>query len=616
MRTRLPRQERSLRLYLLLAVVGTACGLAVWPAKAETKDYYFPEVRVEIAVEPDGSFSVDEFRTYDFEGHFSWASLWIPTMVERSGYSYSVSIEGFRVLDSDGRPLQTEVAPSDRKFEAKWHFQARNERRIFHIQYRVRGGIISYADASELYWQVIGDDWDRPTEKVAVTAVLPEAVGSKDDILVYGHGPLSGWSEIVDNRVARFTAANLPAYQFLEIRLVWPAGLVAGVPSSRHTRASIKQEEARFVQQTIERIRQSQEEEQRKPQRILKLVTVWVIWLAVSSLAWLFIYIRTWKKVGQDYGFQGLPEYYRDLPSDLRPALVEVLLKEGGAISPRSFTATLFDLARRGYVELEDQEVEKQGLFGTKEEIQTAVTLKKEYASDPGLLPYERDVLELLFETVVQTGKKPGARFNLDELKKYLKKKPQKFQTWYRGWAKKVDGEAKRLQFIEPKSIRSRNVFLAATIPLAVLTLNPILGVLAAFFIPKIKRRSEHWARENELWKSLDRFLDDFSDFEELPAEAYKLWEHYLVFGILFGNAKKILKMLPIILKDERATIPVWYLGVSRSGLAAPGRIAGLVKSIESASSSIHAAATSAAHYSSGRGGGFSGGGGGGGRAG
>lgn len=119
--------------------------------------------------------------------------------------------------------------------------------------------------------------------------------------------------------------------------------------------------------------------------------------------------------------------------------------------------------------------------------------------------------------------------------------------------------EAKKLEFIEPKSTRIKNIFLASTLPIAILTLNFVLLVLAALLIPKIKRRDIHWARENELWRAMERFLDDFSSFEELPPESYKLWEHYLVFGIVFGNAKKILKMLPIILKDERAVAPAWY---------------------------------------------------------
>ena len=36
----------------------------VLSAGAATKNYYFPEVRIGVAIEKDGSFLVDEYRTY------------------------------------------------------------------------------------------------------------------------------------------------------------------------------------------------------------------------------------------------------------------------------------------------------------------------------------------------------------------------------------------------------------------------------------------------------------------------------------------------------------------------------------------------------------------------
>lgn len=581
--------------------------------EAETKNFYFPEVRIDVRIERDGSFIVDEFRTYDFEGNFSWATVWIPLTVDRQAYRYDLSVEDFQVLDERGRPLRTETSSTGGKFQAKWYYQARDEQRTFHIHYRVRNGIISYPDVSELYWQPIGEDEDKPTKKVTVIITLPEPAAKKDDLLVYGHGPLQGWAEIVDSQTARFTAANLPAHQFLEIRLTWPAGMVAGIPSKRHNRDSIRQEEARFVEKTIKKAKQALEKREHQKKIFLTIAGLWAVWLVLGSLLWFFLYLRFWKKVGKDYHFNDIPDYYRELPSDLQPALVEVLLREGRSATPRSFTATLFDLARRGYIELEDRKAEKRGLFGTKDDYETTVTLKKDYAGARQLLAYERDVLEFLFKTVAHQGGREGARFEVEELKTFLKKKPQTFQTWYQKWAKSISQESKKLRFIEPQSLKVRNIFLAVTIPAAVLTLNPFFAILGAIFIPKIKRRGEKWARENELWKSLDHFVDDFSDFKEVPPEAYKLWEHYLVFAIIFGNAKKILKMLPLILKDERAVVPIWYFGFDRSGFTATGRIASMVHSIETMSTSIQQASMAATHYSSGGGGGFSGGGGGGG---
>ncbi|UCE22189.1 MAG: DUF2207 domain-containing protein [Candidatus Aminicenantes bacterium] len=584
--------------------------------EAQSKNFYFPNVRIEVNIGRDGSFTVDEYRTYDFQGSFSWALLTINLHVIRNGYSYTLSIEDFKILDESGRPLRMETSRRRGVFEAKWYYAASNEQRTFHFHYRLRGGIISYPEVSELYWPIIGSGWDKPTKSATVVVHLPEFVSRQEDILVYGHGPLSGMVEIVDRKTTRFTASNIRAGQFMEIRMVWPAGLVSGVSSNRHTRESIMQEEARFVQETIEEARRAQEEAAQRQKRQSRLLYFWLAWLIAAPLIWLPFYVRSWKKVGKDYRFDDIPEYSRELPSDLSPALVEVLLREGRDITPRSFTATLFDLARRGYIELDDKLIEKRRLFGTKQVYETTVILKKEFMDDSKLHSFEHALLHHLFVTVGEQYPKKGAQIKLEELEDYLQKKAKEFQKWYRGWMKSVRRESKKLEFIEPASSKMRTIFLAATMPLAFFTGNIVLLLLSSILIPKIKRRGRHWARENELWRALDRFLDDFARFKDLPPEAYKLWEHYLVFGILFGNAKKIIKKLPIILKDERAVAPVWYYGFNRASFIRTGRIESMINSIESMSTSIVQASTSAAHYSSGGGGGFSGGGGGGGGAG
>ena len=600
--------------------IGALLGALNFGLNASPKDYYFPEVKILASLERDGSFVLDEQRTFDFEGSFSAAWYTLPLSVERKGYRYDIALEEFEVRDESGQVLPLKTSTTGGVYKAEWSFRAADEQRTFRIRYRIRNGVVSYQDVSELYWQMIGEGWDRPTRSVAVTVTLPADAPSKEDILVYGHGPLSGWAEIVDARTARFTATDLPAGQSLEVRMVWPAGMVDGVPSTRHNRESIRKEEAGFVQETIDRARQDQErarQEQERSARMKKAfltgASIWAVWLVIGPLIWFLIYHHYWNKVGKDYRFPGMPEYYREPPSELRPALVEVLLHEGGAVTPRSFTATLFDLARRGFLEFEDRSVEKAGILGKREKLETAVILKKDYAGDRELLPYEKDLLELLFNTIVSGSHEPGAKLDIDELKDYLKKNPREFQTWYQAWIKNVRQEAAKLRFIEPQSLKARNIFLAVTLPLGVLTLNPLLFLLAAIFSPKLKRRSMPWARENELWKGLERFLDDFSNFKEVPPEAYKLWEHFLVFGIVFGNAKKILKMLPVILQDERSAAPVWYSGFDRSAFAGTARIAGMVQHIGVMATSIQQASTSAAHYSSGGGGGFSGGGGGGG---
>jgi len=585
-------------------------GVTALAGRAETKNYFFPEVRIEVSIARDGGFVVDEYRTYEFRGPFSWADLAIPLAVTRHGRRSEARLSDFEVSDERGRALESETRFGGDRFEAKWHYSARNERRTFHIHYRIDGGIRSYPDVTELYWQVIGDGWAKPTRKVVVEARLPEALSDRNALKVWGHGPLTGWAEIVDERTARFSADNVPSGQYVEIRMLWPAGLVAGVPSSGESLESITQEEAGFVRDTIERVRRAAVQEQEAKRKWLKILAVWGGWQLVGPLIWLLVYFRFWPRIGKDHRFEGLPEYYRELPSDLKPALVQVLMREGREVTPAAFTATIFDLARRGFLRMEDRKVEKKSLFGSREHEETRLTLSKDFDTDASLRDYEKDLLVLLFSRLGEAGMSKGSSFTLDDLKEYLRKKAQEFQKWYGSWTKSIKEEARPLGFLEPESLKARNLFLAVSLPVGILTLSPVLLILSGVLIPTLKRRTMAWARENELWKAFRHFLDDFSAFNELPPEALKLWEHYLVFGVLFGNARKILKALPVILRDERAAVPVWYAGASQAAFFTSGNLTGMIASIEHMATTVSQASLAAAHYSSGGGGGFSGGGG------
>jgi uncharacterized membrane protein len=598
--SRIPRPSTN----AVLAIIG-ALVVLFGPAApgAAAKDYYFPQVRVEVAIERDGSFVVDEYRTFQFDGSFSYAHVAIPLRVERLGVRRNVNVSELVVTDERGGALRTEFTEKGGVLTAKWFYSARDERRTFHIHYRVTGGITSYPDVTEFYWQVVGDGWDRPAADVRATIKLPEPVPSREDLHVWGHGPLAGWAEVVDERTARFSTPELASHQFFEVRVVWPAGLVDGQASDRYTLASIKAEEEGYVRDTIDRVQRAREAAARRRQRsenanrkFFKALSFWGGWQFVGPLIWLFFYFRVWSAVGKDYRFEGIADYVREIPSDLPPALVQTLMREGRTVTPAVFTATLFDLARRGVLEMEDRNVQKKGLFGSKDAVETTVTLKEDLSHAAGLRPYERALLSFLYEKVSGNGPAKGASFRVDELQTFLKKKPQKFQAWYTKWTKAIRNETKPLRFLEPESLKARNIFYAVSLPLAILTLNPVVLILAVALIPTLKRRTMTWARENESWKGLKRFLDDFSDFKEIPPEAYKLWEHYLVFGILFGNAKKILKILPAILQDDRAAAPIWYTGFNQASLAAGGGLQSVINSIENTAMAIHHASTSAAH--------------------
>lgn len=102
------------------------------------------------------------------------------------------------------------------------------------------------------------------------------------------------------------------------------------------------------VQETMERARRAREVAQKQEEIFHRLglgraglVSLW------SSHLGLF-YFYFWKKVSQDYQFDDIPEYYREILSNLPPALVQVLRKQGGKPDPVALTATIFDLGLTG----------------------------------------------------------------------------------------------------------------------------------------------------------------------------------------------------------------------------------------------------------------------------
>ncbi len=400
-------KRRGLGRFVPALVAAVILAVSTGPAAASgaDKDYYFSQVRVEVAVERNGSFLVDEFRTFEFQGSFHYAFVVIPLGIERGGVRADVKITDLSVMDEQGQPLKTEISENDRELTAKWFYSAQDERRTFHIHYRVAGGITSYPDVTEFYWQVIGDGWDKPARNIQATVILPGPVPSKADLLVWGHGPLAGWAEVVDERTARFSAPDLASHQFFQVRVVWPAGLVSGIPSDQLTLAAIRAEEESYVRDTIARVQRAQADEAGRRQGVeatkrkaLKLLGIWGIWQIVGPLLWLVVFFRVWSAVGKDYRFGGLPDYVREMPADRPPAVVQSLMREGRTVTTTAFTATIFDLARRGVLEIEDRNVSKKRLFGTKEVVETTITLKKDPGQDSGLRPFEHSLLAFLYE--------------------------------------------------------------------------------------------------------------------------------------------------------------------------------------------------------------------------
>ena len=136
--------------------------------------------------------------------------------------------------------------------------------------------------------------------------------------------------------------------------------------------------------------------------------------------------------------------------------------------------------------------------------------------------------------------------------------------------------------------------------------------IIKAIYSSKLNKKLEPFTNqgldENQMWKGLKKYMEDFSMLDKREVPELVIWEEFLVYATAFGIADKVLKQLKIVFKDIYENMDMnshayMYMMMHTD----------FTSSFTSAiSSSVASSYTSTLSSGSGGGGGFSGGGGGG----
>jgi uncharacterized membrane protein len=354
----------------LLGALAVALVLVAW-GQAAAKSYYFPDVEVDVIVQPDGSFRFREERTFAFEGDFSWAFY----KVERARVAGGdrVDIVDF-VVGEDGRPYELgdqaqleraktpgtySIAREGDSVVGRWYYRADDDTRTFDISYTVLDAVTVYDDYAQLYWKFIGGEWDVPTRRVSGTIHLPPGA-DKDRVHAWLHTTLTSEYWIEDGQTIGFRVENLPTKKFVEMRALFPPDLVPGAT----TRVSgpiwdkAFAEESRWVEQANRERRAAKQslEEFRARQKVGGRLAV--VLAALILGVWAILFAR----FGREHSVSFAGDYYRELPSERAPAVVGYLYRSG-VVGSDDMVATILDLARRGYFKIREVEHQDRSLL-------------------------------------------------------------------------------------------------------------------------------------------------------------------------------------------------------------------------------------------------------------
>jgi uncharacterized membrane protein len=212
----------------------------------EEKSFDLPSAYVVADVQPDGSVLVTEEITYDFSGSFEGGYREIPLKDGMSVEDVSVSEGGTEYapgasaeLGSSGATGTYGTANLGDSYRIVWHYRAWHEERTFTVRYRLEGLAVAYDDVVDLYWQVWGDEWQEPLDSLGATVVLPEEA-REGELKVFGHpASVGGATSLGPDGISasgvspRLDAVDVPAGQFVEMRVVFPRELLSSTGGAR-----------------------------------------------------------------------------------------------------------------------------------------------------------------------------------------------------------------------------------------------------------------------------------------------------------------------------------------------------------------------------------------------
>ncbi|HEU5049323.1 MAG TPA: DUF2207 domain-containing protein, partial [Gemmatimonadales bacterium] len=336
--------------------------LAAVPAAAQ-RSFEIPRFDATIAVLPDGSIDVTE----TIEGRFigKWNGIYRKVPVEYrtpQGFNWSIRISLVSATDDQGRPLRTESSRQGHYIQYKmWIPGAEDAVRTVVLRYHAQNALRFFENHDELYWNVTGDEWDVALGIVSATIMLPAgATGLRATAFNGVQGATLREADVTigDRMVSLRMPRPLEFREGVTAVVGWDKGVVA--EPTRVDRA------AGFLRSN---------------------------WPLALPFAVLFAMLTLWWRRGRDPRLRPVAVRYEP-PAEMTPAEAGTLTDE--QVDMRDITATLVDLAVRGFIRIE--ETEEKALFGLLTSEDFLFHRLRPESAWRELAVHERRVLEGIFK--------------------------------------------------------------------------------------------------------------------------------------------------------------------------------------------------------------------------
>jgi len=521
-------RKNTLRIFLffLISIVSFAA------------NYRIEKLDIEANLQKDGSMVVSEAVTYDID--------------EINGVYFDIDAKGFGELEdlqvfedepntSSFKEVDTsnyEVSVSDELYRIKLYSKNQNNIRTFKFVYKLPEAIKVYDDVVQFNRKMVGQEWQQGIKYITAKVIVPVPTDyDNSNILVFGHGPLTGEVDKVENTVVYKLDDYYPG-DFLEAHILMEPEIFSEYNKSKIVHKDMKQELLDMEAKLADEANAERDKARRQPNKFRKLFENQGLMLGVLGSIWgvLMFYIygiyRRRNRVKNSVG-----KYLRELPDDSSPALVGSFMTD--SISGNEILATIVDLIRRKILRLE-----------TSEE-KSIITL---VGNTEKLSAQERVIVDIYINDF-------GDGKSLD-LKSFgfFQKVPMSTARKFEKWKTIIQSEMNRKDLVfEGFKGMGKNLFykslcgiilgikffgniLEKAMESKMFLIIIIMGVILFISLTKARYPRKELAEAKDKWQAFKNFLSDYSQLEEAKITSVHLWEQYFVYAVALGVSEKVVK--------------------------------------------------------------------------
>jgi len=545
---------------LVLALLVLAAGFGKVPGiSAQSENSVtWREYNVDFVINQDGTVHVTETQVVEFDGRFSkgFADIPLTGMDDLTNVQVSIA-NSVNETPQPAREVGTfrddagtyAYDKSSSTLELDYGFEPTNgarsaaeNTRVIVIEYDLMGAIRVYDDLDpanqQFRWIAIDSDVTdiAPIEKSVVTVTLPEAVDPAQTV--------SFPTDVeTDGQVFTWTKSNLTSGSSFEINLQFPPITAATKPAWQDRADQIRQE------------RQEAEE---------KSAVAGTLFLGAGLLLLVggpLLLVGIWYARGRDPEIGLVADITAEPPDDLRPGAAGTLLDE--ETHPRDVIATIFDLARRGVIRMDQKETE--GFMGFGKQTRHTLTLLKH---DEQLKKYE----QILLDSIFGASAPPDSSVGMEQVQQSFRTREKQIHNgfydelvehgYFDASPERTRQRAQILRFVGP--------VLAAIVVVLVLVFTgansgfivlPVIAAIVLYIIggkvaTNMPRKTLKGAEAAAKWRAFKRYLEDIEQHENLE-ESKAIFDRYLPYATAFGLENSWIQKF----SETSTPMPEWFGG-------------------------------------------------------